>query len=277
MNKNFTIFSTDGFPIPISVYGLEHIERGPAVFFVHGFKGFKDWGFFPWSAQHLSNLGYCAVTFNFSHNGVTGNGSEFTEPGLFAENTFSREIGELEQIVTTFLNGTFGKKESGKLFFIGHSRGGAVALLTAARLPQISAVAVWAGISRLNRYSERQKAEWRERGFFSIVNSRTNQEFRLHTALLDDIEQNASGLLHLEYAARSLKRPLLLVHGEQDVTVPPAEAKELAQWAGPAYATLHLIKGTGHTFNAEHPLSSPPAKFSEVMEITKSFLNSVHN
>ena len=40
----------------------------PVVLFVHGFKGFKDWGAFPDACDELARAGFAVVTFNLSLN-----------------------------------------------------------------------------------------------------------------------------------------------------------------------------------------------------------------
>jgi hypothetical protein len=55
------------------------------IIFVHGFKGFKDWGFGPYLAKYLSTKGFFVITFNFSHNGVSIPMDEFTELDKFAQ------------------------------------------------------------------------------------------------------------------------------------------------------------------------------------------------
>ena len=42
---------------------------------------------------------------------------------------------------------------------------------------------------------------------------------RLNVSLLEDIEQNKNDLLNLEKATKNLNKPLLLIHGEQDLSV----------------------------------------------------------
>ncbi|MGH7538277.1 MAG: alpha/beta hydrolase family protein, partial [Gemmatimonadales bacterium] len=46
----------------------------PAVVICHGFKGFKDWGYFPKAAERLARSGFAAVSFNFSGAGVGEDG-----------------------------------------------------------------------------------------------------------------------------------------------------------------------------------------------------------
>ncbi len=42
----------------------------PAIVVLHGFKGFKDWGFFPFLCEQLAFKNAIVVNFNFSLNGV---------------------------------------------------------------------------------------------------------------------------------------------------------------------------------------------------------------
>ncbi|MEQ6122074.1 hypothetical protein [Reichenbachiella sp. MALMAid0571] len=41
------------------------------VLFIHGFKGFKDWGYFNLMADHFSDTNFVFVKMNLSHNGTT--------------------------------------------------------------------------------------------------------------------------------------------------------------------------------------------------------------
>src|SRR5262245_53032733 len=71
---------------------------GPAVVLCHGFKGFKDWGFFPPFADRLARAGYVVVSWNASGSGVDDTG-EFVWPERFGRNTFSAELGDLESVL----------------------------------------------------------------------------------------------------------------------------------------------------------------------------------
>ena len=48
----FTITSEEGLPIRGSFDAPRHPKALLVV--VHGFKGFKEWGFFPWLGEHLA-------------------------------------------------------------------------------------------------------------------------------------------------------------------------------------------------------------------------------
>jgi hypothetical protein len=66
-----------------------------ALVVCHGFKGFKDWGFFPAVCDELATrVGCPVVSFNFSGSGVGPDLGTFSDPVSFATNTFSREVSE---------------------------------------------------------------------------------------------------------------------------------------------------------------------------------------
>jgi predicted alpha/beta-fold hydrolase len=46
-------------------------QNAPLVIFVHGFKGFKDWGTHSLVARYFAEHGFRFLKFNFSHNGTT--------------------------------------------------------------------------------------------------------------------------------------------------------------------------------------------------------------
>ncbi len=271
MGENSVFVASDKEKIHVTSFGRENFNSNKFLIFVHGFKGFKDWGFNPYLANYFADQGYFVITFNFSHNGVRGDTSEFNELDKFAENTFSREIRELKEIITALKNNFFGEVINPSIGLIGHSRGGAVALLAASQIEDVKAVATWSSIAKLDRYSERQKKEWEEKGYFEVLNSRTQQMMRLNVELLNDIEDNREGLLNMEKSVSNLKKPLLLIHGDQDLAVPHDEASQLYDWSDKSISELFIINKTGHTFDCKHPFEGSNERFERVLHKTNHF------
>ena len=78
----FAIPSRDGYPLRGDARYQDGLGDGaPAVVICHGFKGFKDWGFFPEVAAALAASGYLAISFNFSGSGIGSDLCDFTDPG----------------------------------------------------------------------------------------------------------------------------------------------------------------------------------------------------
>jgi len=271
MNKEFRLKSNEGYVLDLSTYGFQNISKAPCLILVHGFKGFKDWGFFPFTAEHFAKCGYFVITFNFSHNGIAGNDFNLFNVDSFAKNTVSLEISELVQVINAYKNGFFGKEVYGKIGLVGHSRGGGVAILSSL-VDKVDVYTAWASVARFDRYTERQKTEWRKQGYFEVINSRTNQMMRMDIDLLEDIEKNKQSSLSIEKAVKSLNRPLLILHGTEDVTVPSAEAEMIYSWSNNNQTRFEKIPACGHTFDIVHPFAGCSEKFGQVLSLTTDFL-----
>jgi dienelactone hydrolase len=271
MKKEIIFNASDGEKIRATLFGRENLGTAPSVIFVHGFKGFKEWGFWPYIGEYFATRGYVAISFNFSHNGVGESLTEFDELDRFAENTFSREVRELSEIIDACKSGFFGEMKNQRIGLLGHSRGGGIALATATRNPDVAAVALWASTARFDRYTDHQREEWRRIGYYDIINHRTKQVMRLNVKLLDDLERHKDDLLNLEEAARTLNRPLFIAHGEQDLSVPPAEGERLLELSDRSLSEFYLVPKTGHTFGIVHPFAGSCETFDLLLDKTEEF------
>jgi uncharacterized protein len=260
---DFTIQSADGLPI---VGDIDASERPRAlVIVVHGFKGFKDWGFFPWLAQRLTQHHLAVVRFNMSRSGIGDDPETFSRLDLFEDDTYSTQLDDLRRVVA------HAQKRYPKLptFLLGHSRGGGIALLGAADVPRLEGVVVWAPIANAGRWDEATVRQWRADGFREEVNQRTKQVMRMSTRILDDYEANRERL-DIAAAAARLAVPLLVIHGARDESVSVEEGKLLASRASDA--SLVVIERAGHTFNAIHPLVHVPFELVVAAEISAHFV-----
>jgi uncharacterized protein len=241
----------------------------PAVLVLHGFKGFKDWGMFPPFSQRLAQAGFSVVTPNLSGSGVDDTG-EFSDPERFGHNTFSAELEDVGLIVDSLFAGRLGVATPSSLGLVGHSRGGGIAILYAARDSRVEALVTWAAISTVARWPASQQSSWRTAGHTEISNARTGQVLPLYTDVLDDIEQNASRL-DIQTAARRVRVPWLIVHGTDDESVQFAEAERLKKAALPG-ASLLPVEGAGHTFGAAHPWTGTTPALDATFDATLGWL-----
>jgi len=272
MSQNYVYKTNKNNEIDITTFGNKNLEEKDCIIFTHGFKGFKDWGFGPFLANYFSEKGFFVITFNFSHNGVGNNSLEFTELDKFANNTYSLEVDELTEIISAYKNGFFSNiSESNKLGVIGHSRGGAISILASNLSKQVDALVTWAAFYKFARYTERQKTEWRKKGYVEVLNSRTKQLMRQNITLLDDIEQNKNGILNLEEALQNLNIRHLIVHGTEDLVVKVEEGEQIYNWSKKENTELLKIYGTGHTFDIKHPFEGSSKAFDKVLEKTHLF------
>jgi len=256
-------------------FPAEAVGPLPVLLFLHGFKGFKDWGAFPWVGEELARRGFYVVTMNFSHNGTEGHGSEFTRLDRFERNTFSREVREACDMVSAIAASRTPhaeKVDSGRIGVIGHSRGGGIALLASERSPRVVSVATWAAVSSFNRYTPAQIERWRSNGVLESKNMRTGQMMRLGLELLEDLEVNAASL-DIERAVRSLARPLLVLHGEMDLSVLIENGRSIASWGSAEKTQFEAVPRTNHTFGAAHPFGGPGSVLVGVVERTAEFFH----
>ncbi|PJA99687.1 MAG: alpha/beta hydrolase [Ignavibacteriales bacterium CG_4_9_14_3_um_filter_30_11] len=274
MSKNFVLITSQKEKLRITTYGYENAGTVPCIILVHGFKGFKDWGFGPYIGKYLSENGFFVITFNFSHNGVGNSLTEFTELDKFANNTFSLEFNELNEIISAYLNGNFCNVNNKNIGLLGHSRGGAISIITGCKNNSVNAVATWASVSNLDRYSEIQKVRWREKGVFEVLNTRTNQVMKLNVSLLEDIEKNGEDNLNIKKSVKNLNKPFLIAHGKQDLAVPFEEAENIFEWADKKLTEFYPIESTGHTFNIQHPFKGSNQKFDILLNKTAEFFKS---
>ncbi|RYU79595.1 alpha/beta hydrolase family protein [Hymenobacter persicinus] len=250
----------------------------PVVVFVHGFKGFKDWGHFNVLADWFAQQGFVFVKLNLSHNGlVVGGTGDLEDLDAFGRNNFSLELNDIGTLLDQLQEGVPGlpaaELDLSRLALIGHSRGGGLVLLKAAEDARVRAVVTWAAISNVNPgWSEELMQQWQQQGVFHVENSRTKQQLPLYFQIVEDYHQHRLRLDILHNVRRKLRQPLLITHGDQDETVPLARAHELH--ARKPDAELLILPGVTHNFGGAHPWNSPelPAETTAVAEATVAFL-----
>ena len=228
----------------------------------HGFKGFKDWGFFPKLADRLAVAGFTAISFNFSGSGVS-DGEAFDQPDRWAHQRPSADLNDVQAVVD------YAAQEGSKwVGIIGHSRGGGLAVLHAARDERIRALVTWSAIDHFLRWPEEDIARWRREGKIDVVNQRTGLVLTILRDALDDVDANAAGLLNVPAAAARVRVPWLIVHGTGDRAVPVEAAHILAKASGSPATELLLLDGSDHTFGIKHPWAGTTPEFDAVLERT---------
>ena len=239
-----------------------------SVVLVHGFKGFARFAFFPYLADRLAAAGISVVSFNFSGSGVGDDMESFTDPTAFEENTYTRELHDLGIVLGEGERRGWITQRRG---LFGHSRGGGIAILRAARDVHVHALVTWSAISTVKRWPTDVADAWRERGWLEVENSRTKQVFRLRRAVLDEATQHGDGMLDVTRGAEALLCPWLIVHGDADETVLVGEGEALARAAG-SNAELVRIAGGTHTFNVAHGMREPSPQLTAATDATLDFL-----
>lgn len=261
---NKRLIGADNRPFTLDVYEPTASEQAPVVVFLHGFKGFKDWGHWHQIAQCFAAEGFVFIKFNFSHNGTRPETPvDFSDLEAFGQNNFSKELFDLQRV----LDFVYAQKAKGaawdveNLGLIGHSRGGPIALLTALEDARVKKAITWASVQELD-YSWKEGSEdwqkWKEEGCRYQLNGRTKQNMPQYFQLYEDFQTHKQRL-RLEGRIHQLNKPVLLLHGTQDPAVPHNRAAQLQQQL--PNSELALIEGADHVFGGSHPytdLDLPP-------------------
>jgi dienelactone hydrolase len=267
--RQFELQGSDGGPLRGEVRTAGSGADRPVVVICHGFKGFKDWGFFPKLAQHLARAGITSVSFNFCSSGIGADGESFTEPERFGHGTLSGDLRDLALVSEALAEGSLisDLRTPSTYGLLGHSRGGGIAILHAARDPAVRALVTWAAVANVSRWDDATAAQWRAEGKRGIVNARTGEELPLYTDLLEDIERNGADLDPLA-AAAEMTANWLIVHGGDDETVPVAEARVLFSAAHAERTRLEVVEHGTHTLGVKHPWSGYTAELRQALEAT---------
>lgn len=274
LRKSFTLINDSSEYIRGDLRYREDSRDVPAIIICHGFKGFKDWGFFPYLSEVLADAGYATICFNFSRNGVGSDPFNFTELDTFAENNYSHELSDLDVIYRAIKDKKLGNGiiNVDNIGMLGHSRGGGVAILYCRRNPEISTLVTWSSIATVHRYTEEEIKLWKHQGFIEIENKRTKQVMRLNRVLIDDLEKNKKDLDILD-AASQIDIPVLVIHGENDEAVALSEGQQIFDRISNTEKQFEILENGSHTFNITHPMDSRSAQFETALDLTENWFD----
>ena len=198
-------------------------EGGPIVVIGHGVTGHKDRPFLIALAEGLESAGFAALRISFSGNA----GSE----GRFADSNISKEVEDLGSVLDALPNRP--------IAYAGHSMGGAVGVLCAARDPRIRYLISLAAIVHTRAFVEHA---------FGPLEVGRDLMFGkpgclLSQAYLDDLR----AIDTVVHQAERVAVPWLFVHGSRDALVPIFHTHDAFARAR-APTELVVLEGADHTF-----------------------------
>lgn len=243
--------------------------RLPVLLFAHGFKGFKDWGFFPYASERFAQQDFAVITFNFSHNGV--NEQDFDELEKFGRNTYSQEQKDLSAVFAAVLEGRLPLTErldKQQIFLTGHSRGGGNSVLFASEHPEIRGVVSWNGIANVNLFGEEFREQVLQDGVGYVANARTKQQMPINAVFFEDLDRNRERF-DITARAASLKTPVLFIQGLQDSERLLAGFRTLKEAA--PHHRFATLEGATHTFGTVHPFAGTTDDLERAIAITGAF------
>lgn len=195
----------------------------------HGVTGNKDR---PWAialAESLAENGFNALRFSFAGNG--------NSEGKFEACTISKEVRDLKAIVDAAENEGYHR-----ICYVGHSMGGAVGVLAAAKDERIELLISLAGMVHTKKFCETEFGDvtpgegnmWEEEGC------------PLSKAYVDDMVK----INTLVNKTEKIEVPWLFVHGDKDDVVPVEEGQEMYA-AAYEPKELVILEGANHIFSGD--------------------------
>ncbi|WP_332033248.1 alpha/beta hydrolase family protein, partial [Kaistella sp.] len=254
IQKNIRIKNPETRDFLADAFYPEGTEKLPLVIFVHGYKGYKDWGAWDLMANKFAESGFFFVKFNFSHNGTTvENPTEFDDLEAFGNNNFSKEMSDLDALLAYFSEHP--SVDFSKITIIGHSRGGGISLIKAYEDDRIRVLITLAGVSNFSyRFPSGERLEnWKNSGIMYSENKRTKQQMPHYYQFYEDFKQNEERFT-IQYCAQHLQKSVLIIQGSEDEAVKDKEAFLLNDWC--KESELYIIDGANHTFGAKEPWHS---------------------
>jgi pimeloyl-ACP methyl ester carboxylesterase len=179
---------------------------------------------------------------------------DFVDLEAFGANNFEKELEDIGALLVRLKKESFADcVDFEKLFFIGHSKGGATALAYTLSHPEIVSCATLAAVlDPVARYGKLNDKLWKENGVKFVLNGRTNQKMPLYYQLAENT-QKIKDKLDLRNLLKWDKRRFLFVHGAKDEAVPVTEINLVKNLPN---CTVSIIEDANHVFGASHPYTS---------------------
>ncbi|MEN0003982.1 MAG: alpha/beta fold hydrolase [Bacteroidota bacterium] len=269
--RNILLQGANDKPFLLDAY-YDHPDDTQAIaLFVHGFKGFKDWGIWDLMARQFAAANCAFVKFNFSHNGTTLKQTTYhADLEAFGQNNYSFERFDIQQAIN-WIKTTLPPVP---LYLIGHSRGGAISIVEAASRDDLAGIITWASVSRLDYAWQKPNfiEDWKQAGKYTVTNGRTGQIMPLYFQLYEDFAANQAAY-DVSSAIKKLKVPVLIIHGDDDPAISHTAAHSLYAWATTT-RKLSILKGANHVFGGSHPYKQPtlPNHAQKVVDTSLSFI-----
>lgn len=250
MSTPFSIENDHG----LEILGDTHTPDGSPVacaLLLHGYKGYKDYGFIPLLAQDLCQRGVLVHRFNFSTSGMTNDTNTFARPELFEIDTWTRQVADVRRVARAVRQGEI-PGAGLPLFLIGHSRGGATALLSAGRHRDelaLSGVATINAVDRCCRLSDDEQRTMLERGFAITQSARTKQDLRIDAAWLrEQLEEPEAHDVLLQASRCNI--PACVLHADADDAVSMDAGLAIAHKLN---TPLIVLEQSNHVLNMPNP------------------------
>ncbi len=253
----------------LDLLGDTHTPSSPpaaCVILMHGFKGYKDYGFIPILAHDLCDANSLVHRFNFSTSGMTNEIETFARPDLFALDTWNRQVEDVVRVVEAVRSGEIAGKGL-PIYLVGHSRGGASALLAAGRHREtlgLGGVITINAVDDCTRMTQADQDAMLARGYAMTQSARTHQDLRIESTWLIEQLDDPQGHDVLLQASK-IECPVCVIHSSDDQAVDPSAGRAIAK---ACKTELICLEGGNHVLNMPNPSSVDTERSTQLLKVT---------
>lgn len=215
--------------ISVSGWFLPAQESRKTVIMAHGYAKNRLQSSVPALdlAARLVGAGYNVLLFDFRNSGLSG--GDLTSVGQF-------EVRDLLGAVDFIRSrGSAGER----IALLGFSMGAAISLMAAAEEPAVAAVVADSSFSDLKSYLTENLPVWTNLPAFPF-----NRAFLLVVPVITEL--NPSQVSPIKAVERLRDKPLLLIHGESDASIPAENSLALWKATGGRKSQIWLVPGADH-------------------------------
>ena len=223
-------------------------KKRPMVLLCHGFKTSKESSTNTRLVKIFNEKKISTFRFDFFAHGES--------EGQFEKIT----IAEAEDDIICAIS--FLKKNGySKLGLIGSSFGGMASLLAASKTENLFACALKSPVSDFIEIWKKRNRDklinWKEKGFIEYTDSEQNQTKLNYTFYEEAMKVN------VYETVKKIKKPVLIVHGGQDESVPVEQSQKTASLIPDC--RLEIIEGADHKY-------SKPEDFEQMLGLISTFI-----
>ena len=214
----------------------------------HGFTSSKDSNTYTTLSKQLDKSDISSFRFDFFGHGDSD--------GEIADITVSEAVDDILNAIKYLKN--IGYKNIG---LFGSSFGGISSIMAASKSNDIDCLVLKAPVSdykeqKILQMSEKEINDWKENGYTLLKDD--GLQIKINYKFYSDFDNN-NGYI----AAESIKIPTLIVHGDQDKSVPVEQSIKTSEII--KNCKLEIIKGAGHRFDGD-------GEFERMIELVIDFI-----
>ena len=224
-------------------------KEKPIIILCHGFSTSKEGRTYVSLEEILNDEGISTFRFDFFGHGES--------EGKFEEITAFEAVDDIQKAIK-FL------RESGykKIGLVGSSFGGMASIIEAGKTDDLYILALKSPVSDYmalihSRVDEQDIKGWEEKGIIDVTGV-DGETRKLKYSFYEEAEK-----IKAYEAAQNIKVPALIVHGDEDETVPIEQSRKMASLI--QNCRLEIIEGADHKY-------SDTSHFEKMLDLISEFI-----